>query len=128
MKLTPKQEAQLRLLSDEELYRQAMAFVQESGTIENKQMSGLLEFSRSWKELEQFVNHQEGRDWGQPGKSKKAYYKTFYTKLKEQLKQLRSFIPSGLTEEEADYFAGRLAREFIQHLVAEMRWKEAKLS
>ena len=135
MKPTPEQKVQIRLLSDGQLYDQAVTFVKQNDTVENKQMAGLLEFSRSWQELLKFVRHQKGRDW----QRKKAHYADFYTQLEQQLEQLRAkvkseygMVPHGLTKKETsrhtEYFAGLLAREFIQHLVAEMMWKEKGLS
>lgn len=135
VKATLEQEVQIRLLSDGELYRDAVSFVHESLIVENKQMAGLLEFSRSWDELLKFVRHQKGRAWHR----KKAHYADFYTKLEQQLNELRAkvkneygFVPRGLTKKPArtytEYFSGLLAREFIPHLVAEMRWKEERLS
>ena len=135
MKPTPEQKVQIRLLSDGQLYDQAVTFVKQNDTLENKQMAGLLEFSRSWQELLKFVRHQKGRDW----QRNKAYYADFYTQLEQQLEQLRAkvkseygMVPHGLTKKETsrhtEYFAGLLAREFIQHLVAEMMWKEKGLS
>jgi len=98
-------------------------------------MAGLLEFSRSWEELLKFVRHQKGRDW----QRKKAHYADFYTQLEQQLEQLRAkvkneygMVPHGLTKRETakhtQYFAGLLATELIQHLVAEMMWKDKELS
>lgn len=129
MKLTTGHQVQIRLLSDSDLYRQAITFAQKHPSIENRQMTGLVEFSRSWKELTDFVKHQKGRDWG-----KKEHYSKFYTALDAYLTDLRrdvknkhGFVPDGLTTSEArgytDYFSGLLAREFIQHLAAEMMWK-----
>lgn len=135
MKPTAEQKDQIRLLSDGELYDQAIVFVRQNDTVENKQMAGLLEYSRSWEELLKFVRHQKGRDW----QRKKAHYADFYTELEQYLTQLRAkvkseygMVPHNLTKREtAKYtqcFAGLLATEFIQHLVAEMMWKEKGLS
>lgn len=138
MKLTPEQESQIRQLSDAEMYPEAVDFASQYPPVQKSQMAGLLEFSRSWEELAGFVRHQkDDRDWGEPGKSKRAHYKDFYTALDAHLNELRrrsreqyNFVPDGLTKNEnrqqTDFFAGLLAREFIQHLVAEMMWKEEK--
>lgn len=135
VQVTPEQQSQIRLLSDGELYRDAVDFVDKSRIVDNKQMAGLLEFSRSWGELNKFVKHQKGRDWH----GRNSHYTDFYTKLSKFLDKLRTkiktdsdFVPNRSTNKEtkkyADYFAGLLAREFIQHLVAEMMWKEKGLS
>lgn len=137
-RLTPEQRAQIRILSDGDLYRDAITCARKHPGIENNQLMGLLEFSRSWTELERFVRHQKDeRDWGEPGKSKKAHYQTFYDALAKQLEQLRKdvvdrygLVPKGLGKNETavqtDFFAGLLAREFIQHLTAEMMLREGK--
>jgi hypothetical protein len=128
MRLTHKQEVEIRLLSDTDLYHRAMAFAREHEAAAqhrttNSQLQGLIEFSRSWGELERFVKHQ---------KSKEQAYKTFYVALDASLAELhilakRQFVPDGLTKrerrEQADFFAGLLGREFVQHLTAEMMWK-----
>jgi hypothetical protein len=140
MQLTPDQETQIRLLSDGDVYRAAMTFANEQQDVIayrqfNSQINGLLQFSRSWSELTSFVNHQRSRDW----QGVRQSYGEFYAALKSQLDDMRSkvrgeygFVPDDLTKRESneltDFFAGLLAREFIQHLAAEMMWKskEAK--
>ena len=132
VKATPEQQRHIHLLSDGDLYRQAMTFArQHQETARHRttgsQLQGLLQFSRSWGELDGFVKHQ---------KSKEQAYKTFYEQLHSELNQIRNkaksrFVPDNLTKkqsrEQVDFFAGLLAREFIQHLAAEMMWKEANL-
>lgn len=129
-------EERVRLLEDGDLYRSAITFVRAQHKIENKQLLGLLEYSRSWEELIRFVQHQKGRDWGEPGRGNKAHYREFYTALDNHLNQnIRSlvrsdtnFVPINLTKKDTDrlvnYFSGLLARSFIQHLVAEMLWQQ----
>ncbi|MBU0496243.1 MAG: hypothetical protein KKA73_07110 [Chloroflexi bacterium] len=136
MKPSLEEEQRIRLISDGDLYGQAQDFSCAHLPVEGKQMAGLLEFSRSWDELTAFVRHQkDDRDWGEPGKSKKAHYKDFYAALDTYLGELRTrvqspygFVPLGKLDSaqrnRRDWMAGLLAREFIQHLVAEMMWKE----
>ena len=96
----------------------------------NQQLIGLLTFSRTWDELLTYVNHQEERDWGR----REEHYKEFYAVLRRYLKDPKSglylriktqfnLIPDGLTKNETrviyDVWSDALAREFIQHLVAE---------
>ena len=133
MKLTPEQESEIRLLSDTDLYHKAMTFAKtHEATAQHRttgsQLQGLLQFSRSWKELDDFVKHQ---------KSKEQAYKQFYEALHSGLGEIQNiakskFVPNGLTKRERRkrtvFFTGLLAREFIQHLAAEMMWKEANLS
>lgn len=140
MQLTSKHRSKIRKLSDTELYHEAMTFAGEHSPIANSQMTGLLEYSRSWAEINDFVAHQLKRDWGEPGKSKRAHYREFYAALHKWLESLRrklkddyGFIPDDLTKKETrsltGLFGGLLAREFIQHLATEMMYlntKEAK--
>lgn len=127
MEATKQQLAQIRLLSDHELYRKAQDFLEQNPPPEAKQMAGLLEFARDFGELQAFVAHQKERDWGT---GPKAHYKTFYEKLEGYLRQLRQqtktsfgLIPDGLGKKEEaaqmDFWAGLLAREFVQHLAAQ---------
>lgn len=133
MKLTPEQEICIRLLSEKELYHQAITFArsQEALTQDNtqcqNQLTGLLQFSRSWDELTSFVKHQRERDW----QGKREVYKTFYTEIEKQLdgfiemaKENTVLVPQGLskkeTRERATNAAAAMAGEFLQHLYAEM--------
>lgn len=132
IKMTSDQMERIRLLEDGDLFHRAVTFAHSQPSVENKQLAGLLEFSRSWKELTYFVHHQKGRTWT----GRKAPYQDFYNALDSYLQQdLRSqvkgnlgLIPAELTKKETnrriDHFAGLLAQSFIQHLVAEMRWQE----
>ena len=129
MRPTPEQENEIRLLSDTDLYDRAMAFASKHESTArhrttNNQLQGLMEFSRSWGELDRFVKHQ---------KSKEQAYQTFYVALASSLNELYAlakikFVPDDLTKkerrEQTAFFAGLLAREFIQHLTAEMMWKK----
>jgi len=128
MQATREQIAQMRLLSDGELYIEAQKFFKNYKPPENKQLAGLLEFSRDINDLQSFVKHQAGRKWVD---SPKAHYETFYNELNKYLQKLRQQVKSpphdlvmkGLTakaeKDQVDFFAGWLAREFVQHLVAE---------
>jgi len=129
VRLTPEQEGEIRLLSDTDLYRKAMTFANEHESTAqhrttNSQLQGLIAFSRSWGELDRFVKHQ---------KSKEQAYQAFYIALSSTLNDLcalakERFVSGDLTKrerrEQTDFFAGLLTREFIQHLVAEMMWKQ----
>lgn len=120
---------EIRLASDTEIYRQAITFVRETdgvGAIKTKQLMGLMEYSRSWDELRAFVVHQKDRDWKGRGE-----YPRFFTALLQAIDTLRrdvktnpAFVPPNLTNAESkrftDLYAGIFAREFIQHLAAEM--------
>ena len=128
MRPTPEQEIRIRLLSDADLYDGAMTFAREhESTAQHRttksQLQGLVEFSRSWTELDDFVKHQ---------RSKNQAYQAFYIALDSKLGDLHArakaeFVPGDLTKKERNeqtkFFAGLLAREFIQHLAAEMMWQ-----
>jgi len=133
MEATLVEKTRIRYLSDGELYQQATGFVTdflvEHSVIENKQMRGLWEFSRSWDELSSFVRHQQGRDWGELGRSRKAHYGLFYRELDKHLKGLQQkaeaeFGSTDLGKKEKkrrkDFYAGLLAQEFVQHVTTEM--------
>jgi len=132
MSVTAVDERRLAVLSDTKLYPEASAFLSrflaDYALPSTQQLIGLLTFSRSWAELLTFVKHQESRDWGN-----KAEYQQFYTQLRRYLDDSKTglrprvkaelgLLPGGLTakqEREAhDLWAGALAREFVQHLVA----------
>jgi len=127
MQETHEQLVQMRLLSDRDLYAEAQEFLKTYRPPENKQLNGLLEFSRDIGELQSFVKHQKDRDWGTGAKQ---HYQTFYSELGDYLQKLRQrvktpygLVAGGLTAKtekvQVDFFAGWLAREFIQHLVAQ---------
>lgn len=128
MQATREQMEQMRLLSDGELYMAAQTFLQSYRPPENKQLAGLLEFSRNMNDLQSFAKHQQSRDWGNKSKE---HYKAFYSELNKYLQKLRqqvetppySLVTQGLTakakKDQVEFFAGWLAREFIQHLVAQ---------
>lgn len=138
MKLTAEQEAQIHRLSDGEIYRLAMTFANEPTQQEileyrsfSSQINGLLQFSRSWSELIDFVKHQKGRNW----QGQKQSYEGFYTALEARLNQIfadvretHHLVSDNLskteTREQQSFFAGLLAREFIQHLYAEMLYRK----
>lgn len=121
------------LLSDTVLYAEAVAFMrrlvrdQGCNPLPSAQVNGLLSIAESqrYDKLYEFVVHQRDRDWP-PGKRD---IKTFYTALEETLtnmqKRLRGnfHLVSGARKsgDEADEqeLMALLAREFIQHIVAE---------
>ncbi|NNJ12846.1 hypothetical protein EKD04_021195 [Chloroflexales bacterium ZM16-3] len=121
-------------LSDAYLYPEAAALLRryqaDYALPKNQQLIGLLTFSRTWGELLSYVKHQIDRDWGR----RDAHYKEFYTVVRRYLDDPKSglylriktqfnLIPDGLTKNETraiyEVWSDALAREFIQHLVAE---------
>jgi hypothetical protein len=123
------------LLSDTVLYSEAVAFMrrlvrdQGCNPLPAAQVNGLFSIAESqlYDKLYAFVVHQRDRDW-QPSKRD---IKTFYTALEETLtnmqKRLRSDFhllggsrkPGGQDEADEQELMALLAREFIQHLLAE---------
>lgn len=126
------------LLSDTVLYPEAVSFirklVQEQGCdpLPTSQVAGLLSIAEAtrYDELHRFVLHQRDRNWP----PSKRDIKTFYTALEEilsnmQRKRLKDefhLIPDDIqgrnvseARQELDELMARLAREFIQHVVAE---------
>ena len=113
------------MLSDGALYTDAVRFVGAHRPPDSAQLNGLLGFSQEFEILDRFVKHQLERDWGTGGK---GHYKDFYEALKTYLAKTRKqaeteFVDPGLSRDQSrkavDFYAGILAHEFIQHLVAE---------
>ncbi len=120
MALAAEQRQKILLLSDTVLYPEAVAFVrklvqeEDRSPLPTSQVMGLLNIALASKysELYQFVVHQRDRNWsGSKSDIKELYIAEF------QL--LRSGLTNRETSEEADELMVLLAREFIQHLVAE---------
>ena len=125
------------LLSDTLLYKEAVNFIrklvneQHIEPLPASQVSGLLSIADSFKynELYTFIVHQRDRDWP----PKKRNIKTFYTALEQVLTKMKverlnsEFHLLGDTRKlnatqirnEADAIMALLAREFIQHIMAE---------
>ncbi|VFU18279.1 hypothetical protein SCFA_4010003 [anaerobic digester metagenome] len=115
---------QVQLLSDTVLYPDAVEFWKDQLPPDNNQLTGLQYYSQDINQLQSYVRHQKGRDWG-----KKEHYKNFYVKLdktidglKKKAKQEFNLIPTGLTAAQekkiSDPIYSALVREFVQHLVA----------
>ena len=142
---TPAQLQKIWLLSDIVLYPEAVSFMrklvqdQECDPLPTSQVAGLLNVAESahYDELYRFVVHQRDRNWP----PSKRDIKTFYTALEEvlslmQRKRLKDefhLLPdergrsaSDIRQETAALMA-LLAREFIQHLLAENGTLAAKL-
>jgi len=142
---TPAQLQKIWLLSDIVLYPEAVSFMrklvqdQECDPLPTSQVAGLLNIAESaqYDELYRFLVHQRDRNWP----PSKRDIKTFYTALEEvlslmQRKRLkdefhllvdeRGRSVSDIRQETAALMA-LLAREFIQHLLAENGALAAKL-
>lgn len=120
---------QLWNLSDEVLYPEAVTFlrrlINEQGcaTLPASQVTGLLNIANAsiYSELVRFIRHQQERNWPESKKD----IKIFYAELEKWLtafrnKRLRdAFHLVERGNQEVDELMALLAREFIQHLVAE---------
>lgn len=127
--LTPEQELKISLLSDTTLYPEAVAFMGRLSPLPTSQIMGLLNNTRAarYGQFYEYVIHQRERDW----QSSKRDIKVFYTELEKTLSQMQKkrvieefrLLTPGLNsqqaKQEADEVMTALAREFIQHLVAE---------
>ena len=126
----PSEEQLRRLwnLSDEVLYPEAVTFlrrlINEQGcaTLPASQVMGLLNVARTpvYNELVRFIRHQQERNWPESKKD----IKIFYAELEKWLttfrnKRLREAFDLERGSQEVDELMALLAREFIQHLVAE---------
>jgi hypothetical protein len=123
------------LLSDTVLYPEATAFMRhlvrdlQCQPLPSSQVNGLLSIAEAhrYDKLYEFVLHQRDRDWP----SKQRDIKTFYTALEENLTTMRQRLrgdfrlmsdtqrPGGEHQADEEELMALLAREFIQHLVAE---------
>lgn len=122
----------IQVLSDNELYRDALNFVDDQGTVEGRtQLVSLLSYTQSWDDLSRFVQHQSRRDWV----GRKSYYGQYYTALDSYLRQLyqqvMAWFPPSVdyqTKKEVrewnETYAIHVAREFVQHLVFENSYRE----
>lgn len=132
---TSKQLENIWLLSDTVLYPEATAFMhrllREQGCkpLPTRQVAGLLSIAESnqYNELHDFVVHQRGRNWQEGQRDIPTFYQALEEKLTNIQQRLRGdfhLLPGGnkpgrlMTEEEVALMAV-LAREFIQHLMAE---------
>jgi hypothetical protein len=131
---TPEQLPKLYYLSDSVLYPEAIDFIRrfvnrdDGATLPASQVMGLLNIANtsSYAELERFINHQRERNWT----LSKSYIKTFYSELEKVFAALRkrarnefkllAYEPGHKqAKQETDDIMIWLAREFIQHLIAE---------
>ena len=125
MNLLREVRERIGLLSDGVLYERAIEFARQHEPVDGAQLNGLLQYAQEWRDLMQFVDKQRKRDWPQTGRKRR--YKHFYDDLYEALRRLErdaaEFVPAGLARREQQAqttsYAGLLAREYVQHLVAE---------
>ena len=130
IELTKSQMLQIRLLSDEKLYQDAIPFIRENGTIKNSQIAGLENIActaNEFSKIMEFSNHQ-----AQKKGENAAFYQAvskYLTKLQQELKENREFIPEPDTlskkqlKEYMEFYGLLLVREFIHHLSAQHRYQ-----
>lgn len=126
--ITEKHLERLRLLSDETLYKEAVELMHSIGTANSlppTQINGLLNVSlaNTYEHLVAFVKHQRDRTiWN---RREQRYIPDFYLKLFNKLQNLERHHLSSITQqdklapEDRERIKTLLAREFIQHLLAE---------
>lgn len=123
--ISEREQAKIRLLSDVELYTQAVEFMHGvARALPPTQINGLLNVSlaNTYVELEKFIEHQSARKWHPEDKHIPDFYKRLTQKLKQleihalSIMKARTGQPS---QEDFQTLKMLLAREFIQHLLAE---------
>ena len=137
MAVTIEKEKKIRLLSDEKLYRDAvkLATSHASSKISNNQLSGLWNAvgAGDWNEIVEYINNRLER------KTTSGELKEFYQDLKNSLDKLKELVektglvvkPEGMgraqrrqVSVEINGYAYLLAKEFIQHLIAEYNYQQ----
>lgn len=124
--ITEDEQRQLRLLSDTELYPRAITFMRGIGRkLPPTQINGLLNVSSTstYDTLGIFIERQRTRTTWPP---KDSHIPEFYRRLAQELKQLETSASSILnartqpaSREDRQAFRMLIAREFIQHILAE---------
>jgi hypothetical protein len=128
-------------LSDTILYPEAQEFLQNhpdlasDGQPFNRQLMGLMTYSQHWSDLTYYLRHQAGRDWGNKThytnfyKALRTYLEDTHTGLRKRAKTEFGLVEDGLgrkAENDAlNRYAEVLAQEFVQHLVAHVRFQAA---
>lgn len=132
--INEREQERIRLLSDTELYTQAVEFMQKiGGVLPSSQINGLLNVTHAntYRELENFVQHQHKRStW----RASEQHIPDFYRKLENKLKEFERLVATITkdrqekpTREEQQTLKMLLSREFIQHVLAENAYKDAQI-
>lgn len=126
--ITEQQLERIRLLSDEKLYEEAIVLMHSLGAANSlppTQINGLLNVSlaNTHAHLLEFVQHQRDRTtWN---RREQNYIPDFYRKLFHELQRVeQKYVPlitqqDSVAAEDKDVIKTLIAREFIQHLLAE---------
>ena len=134
--LTPVEHDCIARLRDTTLYDDACVFAREWGerpddrgrlrVVSENQLQGLLRFSTTWGVIRSFVNHQANRE----AHSARPFYVALRTWLDSLPPRLAAWnLPErGQTRKERDAWreavCGPLARAFVEHVVAEIRYRD----
>jgi hypothetical protein len=124
--ITEQEQEKIRLLSDTELYPQAVEFMHGvARQLPPTQINGLLNVSlaNTYEELGSFIDYQGKRTtW----RREDAHIPDFYKRLAQKLKQLEAYAMTIMksrsgqsSQEDMQTLKMLLAREFIQHVLAE---------
>ena len=137
MMVTTEQVHKICLLSDGELYENAVNFVEtyySPKKVSKAQLSGLQNAvgAGDWNEFFRYINNRLDRS------TTAEDLKNFYQALKDSLNSLRSKVEeaefvvkpekttraeAGKIKKEIDQYAYLLGKEYIQHIVAEYNYK-----
>lgn len=130
--ISEQEQAQVRLLSDNELYPQAIEFMKGIGKpLPASQINGLLNVSLgcTYDELKKFVDSQHQRKtWSPKDEHIREFYKRLVPKIKDLEKVSLAIIKNRhekVSREDEQAISMVLAREFIQHLLAENAYRDA---
>ena len=131
--LSEQEQLQIRLLSDNELYPQAIELIQGLGrALPQTQINGLLNVSLgdTYDHLKRFVKRQQGRStWAARDRHIPDFYKKFSEKLlrleKEYVPLVTKLRPEQVSPVDLQAIRMALARELIQHILAENTYKAA---
>jgi hypothetical protein len=131
--ISEQEQERIRLLSDNELYPQAVEFIRNMGRpLPPTQINGLLNVSlaNTYEQLKFFVKRQgERKTWRAAERHVEEFYRTRFPAKLRQLEAYVSTITRSRQEkashEDEQAIKMELAREFIQHLLAENGYKDA---
>lgn len=124
--ITEQEQSQVRLLSDTELYQQAVQFMRGvARQLPPTQINGLLNVSlaNTYDELKDFIKSQRQRTtWRREDAHIPDFYRRLEVKLGELEKKATDIMKARAErpeQEDLNTLKMLLAREFIQHLLAE---------
>ena len=130
--ISEQEQAQVRLLSDNELYPQAIEFMKGIGKpLPANQVNGLLNVSLgcTYGELKKFVDSQHQRKtWSPKDEHIREFYKRPVPKIKDLEKASLAIIKNrreNVSLEDKQAINMAVVREFIQHLLAENAYRSA---